>query len=175
MLYRGWDDAVDNEEKYSTHSSGGGSEALDPGAETLEEILSVFREAFEMDVAFISEFVGDQQVFRVLEGETEAFGVEEGTSLPLEGSICQRIVDGRVPNVIPDTRADGRVKDLDITRAANVGSYVGFPLRLSDGRLYGTLCCASHSSDPWLRDRDLRLVRDLAGRATERLESAGML
>ncbi|HET7477924.1 MAG TPA: GAF domain-containing protein [Rubrobacteraceae bacterium] len=152
-----------------------GGEAGYRWAETLEEILSVFREAFEMDVAFISEFVGEDQVFRVLEGERETFGIEEGTSLPLEGSICQRVVDGRVPNAIPDTRADERVKDLDITRAADVGSYVGFPLRLSDGRLYGTLCCASHSPDPWLRDRDLRLVRDLADRATARLEREGML
>lgn len=163
------------EEKYSTHSNAGSSEVSNHGAETLEEILAVFREAFEMDVAFISEFVEDQQVFRVIDGAAETFGVEEGTSLPLEGSICQRIIDGRVPNAIPDTRADERVKDLDITRAANIGSYVGFPLRLSDGRLYGTLCCASHSSDPWLRERDLRLVRDLAGKATERLENAGML
>lgn len=170
------DDAVSSEEeKLSTHSGADGEDTPDQRAETLEEILSVFREAFEMDVAFISEFVEDRQVFRVIEGEAETFGVEEGTSLPLEGSICQRIIDGRVPNVIPDTRADERVKDLDITHAANVGSYVGFPLRLSDGRLYGTLCCASHSPDPWLRDRDLRLVRDLAGKATARLESAGIL
>ncbi len=162
-------------EKYSTSSGFRSGQAQDHGAETLQEILSVFREAFEMDVAFISEFVEDQQVLRIIEGDSETFGVEEGTSLPLEGSICQRIIDGRVPNAIPDTRADERVKDLDITRAANIGSYVGFPLRLSDGRLYGTLCCASHSPDPWLRERDLRLVRDLAGKATERLESAGML
>lgn len=162
-------------EKFSAHSGAGGNDAPEPGAETLEEILSVFREAFEMDVAFISEFVEDQQVFRAIEGAAETFGVEEGTSLPLAASICQRIIDGRVPNVIPDARADERVKDLDITRRADVGSYVGFPLRLSDGRLYGTLCCASHSPDPWLRERDLRLVRDLAGRATERLEREGML
>lgn len=166
---------MSSEGKYSTPSGFRSGQAQDHGAETLEEILSVLREAFEMDVAFISEFVEDQQVLRVIEGDPETFGVEEGTSLPLEGSICQRIIDGRVPNALPDTRADERVKDLDITRAANIGSYVGFPLRLSDGRLYGTLCCASHSPDPWLRERDLRLVWDLAGKATERLESAGML
>lgn len=162
-------------QKLSTQQGGNAPDREYPNPETLEEILSVFREAFEMDVAFISEFVEGEQVFRIIDGEPDTFGVEEGTRLPLDGSICQRIVDGRVPNAIPDTRADERVKDLDITRAADLGSYVGFPLRLSDGRLYGTLCCASHSPDPWLRDRDLRLVGDLAGRATERLESAGML
>lgn len=143
--------------------------------EALEKILSVFREALEMDVAFVSEFVGEEQVFRVAEGDVETFGIQKGTKLPLEGSICQRIVDGRAPNVIPDARGDKRVNDLDAIDAADIGSYVGFPMRLSDGRLYGTLCCASHSSDPWLRDRDLRLVRDMVGKATERLESEGML
>jgi GAF domain-containing protein len=141
----------------------------------LEKMLSEVREALEMDVAFVSEFVGDRQVFRALEGDVESFGVREGDSLPLEGSICKRIIESRVPNAIPDTRADERVRDLDVTRAADLGSYVGFPLWLSDGSLYGTLCCASHSPDPWLRERDLRLMGDVARKATERLERKGML
>lgn len=133
-------------------ANGGGS------AETLEGVLSVAREVLEMDVAFVSEFVGDRQVFRAL-----------------EGSICKRIIEGRVPNAIPDTRSDERVRDLDVTRTADLGSYVGFPLWLSDGSLYGTLCCASHSPDPWLRERDLRLMGDLAREAARHLERKGML
>lgn len=144
-------------------------------AAPLEGVLSAVREVLEMDVAFVSEFVGDRQVFRALEGDAESFGIREGDSLPLEGSICKRVIEGRVPNAIPDTRNDERVRDLDVTRAADLGSYVGFPLWLSDGSLYGTLCCVSHSPDPWLRERDLRLMRDLARKAIERLERKGML
>lgn len=133
------------------------------------------REALEMDVAFVSEFIGEEQVFRSLEGDGESFGLVKDGSLPLEGSYCKRIIDGRIPNVIPDARQDERVRDLDVTRAAGVGSYVGFPLRLSNGRLYGTLCCASHTPDPWLRERDLRLMGDLAEKLARRLERDGLL
>lgn len=143
--------------------------------ETLEGVLSEVREVLEMDVAFVSEFVGDWQVFRALEGDVESFGVREGDSLPLESSICKRVIEGRVRNAVPDTSTGERVRDLDVTRAADIGSYVGFPLWLSDGSLYGTLCCVSHSPDPWLRERDLRLMGDLARKATERLERNGML
>lgn len=128
-----------------------------------------------MDVAFVSEFVGDEQVFRSLDGDSESFGLEKGGSLPLEGSYCQRIIDGRISNAIPDARQDESVRDLDVTRDAGVGSYVGFPLWLSNGRLYGTLCCASHTPDPWLRERDLRLMADLAEKLARRLEHEGIL
>src|SRR3712207_8484399 len=49
---------------------------------------------------------------------------------------------------IPDAKADGRVKILEATGKADIGSYVGAPIRLSDGHLYGTLCVLSHSADP---------------------------
>lgn len=52
---------------------------------------------------------------------------------------------------------------------------MGFPPHLSDGRLYGTLCCASHSPDPWLRERDLKLAGEVARKTTERLEIEGLL
>lgn len=138
-------------------------------------MLSVFRESFEMEFAFISEFVGDEQVLRKVDGDAESFGVREGTSVPLEESVCVRIVDGRLPKVIPDARTEEETKDLSLVEQADVGAYVGFPLHLSDGRLYGTLCCASHSPDPWLRDRDLKLAGEVARKATERLESEGLL
>jgi len=163
------------EDREAINRPGEAGRTPETSAETLEEILSVFREAFEMDVAFVAEFVGDREVFSALEGDAGCFGLEEGGSLPLEGSFCKRVIEGKIPNAIPDARADERTRDLDITREAGVGSYVGFPLRLSDGRLYGTLCCVSHTADPWLRDRDLRLVGDLARKATERLERDGMI
>ena len=163
-----------NDEEAARRQDSGGA-APDEPPEPLEEILSVFREAFEMDVAFVAEFVEDEQVFRALEGDAESFGWKEDEGIPLEGSFYKRVIDGRIPNVIPDARNDDRTKDLGVTREADIGSYVGFPLRRSDGRLYGTLCCVSHTPDPLLRDRDMRLVEDLAHTDTRRLENEGLL
>src|SRR5215211_1209183 len=96
--------------------------------ETVERLLSTVREAMEMDVAFVSEFAGDQLVFRALEGDAESFGWREGEGFPLDESYCKRVLDGRLPSVIPDARSEGRTRDLGLTSEANIGSYVAVPV-----------------------------------------------
>ena len=70
----------------------------------------------------------------------------------MEQTLCGLMIDGRLPNGVPDAKNDERVEDLDVTQEADIGSYVGVPLRVSDRRLYGTLCCLSHSPDPSLQE-----------------------
>jgi GAF domain-containing protein len=130
--------------------------------EKIESLLSMVRENLEMDVAFVSEFAGDQLLFRVLEGDAESFGWREGEGFPLDESYCKRVLDGRLPNMVPDARSEDSTKDLWVTSEANIGSYVAVPVVLSDGRPYGTLCCVSHKADPGLRERDLGLMEGVA-------------
>jgi len=47
----------------------------------------------------------------------------------LEATYCQRVLDGRLPNVIPDVRADARAASLPITEAGNIGAFASVPLR----------------------------------------------
>jgi hypothetical protein len=56
-----------------------------------------------------------------------------------------------------------------------MGCYCAVALVLSDGRLYGTLCCVSHEPDPWLRERDLDLMDRTARWLVEDLERRGLL
>ncbi len=67
-----------------------------------------------------------------------------------------------MPHLIHDTAADERTADLPLTREAGIGAYIGAPIRLWDGTLYGTLCCLSRSAEPSLNDRDVRFLRVLA-------------
>ena len=138
-------------------------------------MLSEVRLALEMDVAFVSEFDGDQLVFRKLEGDAESFGWREGQSFPLDESYCKRVLDGRIPQVVPDAGREEATKDLRVTSEADMGCYCAVPLVLSDGRLYGTLCCVSHEPDPWLRERDLGLMGRTARWLVEDLERRGRL
>ena len=138
--------------------------------EVVERTLSAAREHLGMDVAFVAQFSGDRLAFRSLAGDARSFGFERGEGISLYGSYCRRLVDGRIPGVIPDARGDGRVKDLEVTRDSDIGAYVGVPLRFSDGQVYGTFCCLSHSPDPSLRERDAGFVRVLARLVSEQLE-----
>jgi hypothetical protein len=54
------------------------------------------------------------------------------------------MLDGRVPNLIPDVRADDRTASLPMRRSGNVRAFATVPLTFADGRVYGTLSAASH-------------------------------
>ena len=142
--------------------------------ETIVSLLSLVRENLQMDVAFVSEFAGDQLVFRALEGDAGSFGWREGEGFPLDESYCKRVLDGRLPNVVPDARSEDLTKDLWVTSESNIGSYVAVPVVLSDGLPYGTLCCASHRADPRLRERDLGLMEGVARELSRRIKREGL-
>ena len=144
--------------------------ASERAPETIEGVLEAAREELGMDVAFVSEFTQRRMVFRELVGEAGSFGWEEGESVPVDDTFCRLLLEGHLPNVIPDAKADGRVRFLEITGKAGIGSYVGAPIRFSDGTLYGTFCVLSHSPEPSLAERDGRFVRVLARLVAEQIE-----
>ncbi len=157
----------------SDRTSSGEEFGLPPG--TIEDMLRDVREALRMDVAFVSKFAGDELVFRKLEGDADSFGWQEGESFPIDESYCKRVLEGRIPRVVPDAKREDATKDLRVTSEADMGSYCAVPLVLSDGRLYGTLCCVSHEPDPWLREKDLGIMERTAKWLVEQLERRGRL
>jgi EAL domain-containing protein (putative c-di-GMP-specific phosphodiesterase class I) len=128
---------------------------------TADAAVAAARAHLGMDVAFLSEFVEDRQFFRVVEGDSESFHMPPGSSIPLEASYCPRMTRGSLPSAIPDVRGDPLVREMAITDDANVGAYIGVPVRFADGDLYGTLCGLSHASHE-LRERDVRFLQVLA-------------
>ena len=144
--------------------------ASERAPETIERVLAAAKEELGMEVAFVSEFAGQRLIFRNLVGDAQSFGWREGEGIPLADTFCRLLMEGRLPNVIPDTKTDERVKFLDATGEAGIGSYVGVPIRFSDGRLYGTLCSLSHSPEPSLKERDAQFMRVLARLVAEQLE-----
>jgi HD-GYP domain-containing protein (c-di-GMP phosphodiesterase class II) len=158
---------------------------------TVESAIAAVREFLDMEMAFTSQFSEECQVLRVICGDRESFYASEGVAVPLEYTYCQRVLDGRLPNIIPDTNTDDRAAELPGTTVLGIGSFVSVPLRFSDGRLYGTMCAASHEARGDLGQRELlflqvfaRIVSDILEReelqraeadARVRLASAGAL
>ena len=59
--------------------------------------------------------------------------------------------------VIPDTREDdAEARKLEVPKRLNIGAYLSAPIVLSNGRIYGTICCISHAprTDLGMRARD---------------------
>lgn len=133
-------------------------------ADAVHQLLAVVRTQLGMQVAWASEFVGDSQVLRFVDADADAEAPAEGTALPLSGSYCARVLDGRFPSVIPDSRQAPEAALLDVTAELHIGSYVGVPLLGPDGVPTGMLCTTSDTAAPRLTDRDaasLRLLADL--------------
>lgn len=129
---------------------------------TIQALLAAVRNHLESDVAFVAEFAKGERVYRFVDAGADACVLQAGGSDPAEDTYCYGIAVGRLPTVIADARTDPRVRDLPVTAELDIGSYVGVPIRLSDGSLYGTLCAIRHGSGPPFTDRDARLVEMLA-------------
>lgn len=146
------------------------NDGLVPSQQTLSGILQSIRNYLAMEVAFLSEFSEGRRVFRMVDAGDASSPVEVGAGDPLEDTYCQRLVDGRMPQVLPDTSANAEASRLPITRTLGIGSYIGVPVTLSDGSLYGTLCCFSGETDATLNERDLGLLHVCADLAATHIE-----
>ena len=140
--------------------------ALAEAEESELRVLVAAREHLGMDVSYCSHLTADEEIIQSVDGDGRSFGLQPGSTIPIDDAFGQRVVDGCLPNLIPDAQHDERVADLVPT----LGSYVGVPVSFSDGRLYGTLCCASHPAAPWLRDRDVAFLRVLGRMLAHELE-----
>lgn len=139
-------------------------------AETIERILTLARRQLGMDVAFVAAIENGLEKVRVTDGDAESFGLDGQINIPLEESYCNLLVKGQLAHVVPDAKAHPRVRELAVTTSADIGAYVGVPVRLWDGRLFGTLCCLSHSAQPSLDDRDARFMQVLAAVIGDQVE-----
>jgi EAL domain-containing protein (putative c-di-GMP-specific phosphodiesterase class I) len=137
---------------------------------SLARLLQAIRRHLGMDVAFISEFKDGRRCFRHVETGDTRFTLQPGGSDPLEESYCIRVVDGRLPELIRDACSNVEALKLPATRAVPVGAHVSVPIRLSDGRVYGTFCCFSHRPDETLTERDLHVMRVFADLAADQIE-----
>ncbi len=137
---------------------------------SIERAVASARELLGMDLAYIAEFKGSDQVFRVTDGDDASFGVGVDTVIPVAESYCQRLLDGRLTNPITDTSAQPEAAALAATEASGVGAYTSVPVVLDNGRFYGTLCCANHTPMPDLTQRDVQMLHVLARLIADQIE-----
>ncbi len=81
--------------------------------QAINRVLHAIRTHLGMDVAFVAEFTGADRVFRQVDAAGWTPIYPGDSSVPLEKGYCQRVVDGRLPRLIPAhhhrPRSDGFV------------------------------------------------------------------
>ena len=139
-------------------------------SDVVEQALAAFQAHLGMDASYITTIDAHHQTVHAIVGDADIAARYTGTVFPLEQTYCMRMLNGEIPNIVPDTRAEPLIRDLDVTRELH--AYVGVPVKLSDGRVHGTLCCVSRQPRAGLRPEDLRFMQTLAGIVAARVERA---
>lgn len=137
----------------------------------VSEALHSVRTLLGMEVAFVSEFRSGRRIFRYVSCSSQFAPIEVGGSDPVEETYCQRILDGRLPEMIKEVVLNQEASSLPITANLGIGVYLGVPIRFSDGALYGTFCCFSGHTAETPNDHHLttlRLFADFVGKVLER-------
>src|SRR5215212_3516770 len=135
--------------------------ARDGAAAAVQRSLAAAREVLGMQLAYITAAGESDFCFRAVEGDAAPFGgPAAGTVVPRTDTLCDRMLTGQIGHVVPDVAATPAAASA--TASAGVGAYVGVPVRLVDGTVYGSLCCISEQPTPALRERDARLLEVLA-------------
>src|SRR5688572_177984 len=110
----------------------------------VHDTVELAREALDMEMAFVADTRAGVQEYVDIAGDAESFGAIVGEGPQLDGTFCGKLLAGQLDGLVPDAQADDRVADLEVTRRAGIGAYVGVPVPLPDGSTYGTFCCVSH-------------------------------
>ncbi|HYF53019.1 MAG TPA: EAL domain-containing protein [Salinarimonas sp.] len=139
--------------------------------DVIHEALNAIRTHLGMEIGYFSEFVGDRSVFRRVDAPGLEHLIKVGDSQALDDVYCTHIIEGRLPQLIPDTALEPFATAMPITHAVPIGSHVSIPIRLPDGRPFGMFCCLSPRPNPTLNERDLETMRVFAGLATKQVHA----
>jgi GAF domain-containing protein len=138
--------------------------------DVVDRALSAAREELGMDAAYIATVDAQQQTIEAMSGRTNSDVLVEGAVLPVDQTYCARMLKGEIPNIVPDVSAEPGLRN--VTAIRNIGAYIGVPVELSDGRVHGSLCCASNEPRPGLGEPELHFMQVLAGIVATRLDRA---
>ena len=136
--------------------------------EKIAELLRTAKNSLGLSLTFLSRLDGQVQHLEVVESSVPFF--HDGQSQPQATSLCQAILDGKIPSVIPNVAKLPEAKRLPAARFPRIRSYVSVPVSLSDGTLYGTFCAAGFTADSGLSKRDRALMEVLASAAATIIE-----
>lgn len=136
--------------------------------DVIDRALSAAREQLGMDAAYIATVDSREQTIEAMIGTTNADALVEGAVIPVAQTYCARMLNGTIPHIVPNTEAEPGLRNMTVIR--NIGAYIGVAVKLSDGRVHGSLCCASNEPRDGLGEPELRFMEVLADIVAAQIE-----
>ncbi|MDQ6768087.1 MAG: GGDEF domain-containing protein [Candidatus Eremiobacteraeota bacterium] len=126
-----------------------------------EVALGLLREKVGLSFWMTTRVAGDDLV--VLGTVGSGFELKNGDVMPWTDTVCWRMVAGSGPRAAPRVAEFAAYESAPMAQSLKIGSYIGAPLPLGDGKVYGTLA----GMDPNPKDDSLKqhlwLVEMVAG------------
>jgi EAL domain-containing protein (putative c-di-GMP-specific phosphodiesterase class I) len=148
------------------------NKATDASLVGIAKALHAVRKHLNMEIGFISEFMGDSRVFRYVDAGTDNPPIHAGQSMSMQDGYCLKVVNGDLPEMIPDTALVPAAMAIPATTQLPIGSHMSVPIRMSNGAVYGTFCCFSALPDRSLNERDLNVMRTVADLVAWQVETS---
>ena len=131
-------------------------------------LLRTAREKLDLSVAFLSRIDETSRTIEVVDSAIPEIG--PGFSGPRTSGFCLAVVEGRLPQVMPDAREHPEAVALLPPGLPAVRGHLSVPVVLSDGAVYGTFCAFGVATDPEVSPRDIALMEVLADAAATLIE-----
>ncbi|WP_315899184.1 sensor domain-containing diguanylate cyclase [Paenibacillus cremeus] len=112
--------------------------------ELSNDILEMAKDILPDKLIYLTTFTASEQwILKLSERDTD-IRLSEGMKIPLQGTVCNRIDFKRnQPLIYEDMSQETTLDDLrTVLLEANINSYVGIPIILTNGEAFGTLCAA---------------------------------
>lgn len=126
-----------------------------------EVALGLLREKLGLEFWMVTRIAADDLI--VLSCTGSGISMRSGDSMSWADTLCARMVAGSGPRVAPKLADVPAYASAPLTQTLGVGAYVGAPLVLSDGKVYGTLAGMDTKSKGEELRAHLWLVEMVAG------------
>ncbi|MDA0162696.1 hypothetical protein OM076_20660 [Solirubrobacter ginsenosidimutans] len=121
----------------------------------------------DADAALLSEIRAGRENVRWGAGEAGYVGI----SMLLSDTVCGRLLDGRIGNIVSDATLEESLNQLAGVTDGTVRAYIGVPFETEDARAY-VLCCLAREARPDLGEADVRFLQGVAESLRPLLETS---
>ncbi len=118
--------------------------------------LKFLHDRLGFDLWMVTRTEGENWI--VLQAEDHGYGVHDGAVFRWADSFCSQMVLGRGPCIAPSAMEVPAYATAPIGNVVDIGAYVGVPLTLEDGSLFGTLCAIDPDPQPEEIAENLTLI-----------------
>lgn len=132
-------------------------------SDVVASALDLVREHLNMDYSYLTEFSGDDVIFRSISHADDAGLVKPGDRMEQHLTFCASVADGTLPQIIQDTADYPLAQGIADTHGMPIRAHISVPVHRRDGRLYGMFCCFSRTPNKTLNKRDLDVATMFAG------------